>query len=195
MQASGRAALGHVRVVLDSVPEGLQTRSIPRAPGQRPTAPPAPTGPIATVAARPPMARPVAVATSVVVARGNLARSAYAYLPHPPQLAPGQWRGLACFALALGCLWYLDALTTSWALRRGAIEVGPVARHLVSDDMLRLIAAKAVGLGAIVLIAAMQLAKKRDRLAGWSLGTVGAISVGIVEWNLLGVLVIAGVLG
>lgn len=145
--------------------------------------------------AQPYGARPVAVATAVVIARNPAWHTRVQAHLHPPKLAPSQWRGLACFALALGCLWYLDALTTAWALRHGAIEVGPVARHLVSDDMLRLMLAKAVGLGAIVLIAAMWLAKKRDRLAGWSLGTVGAISVGIVEWNLLGVLVIAGVLG
>jgi len=115
--------------------------------------------------------------------------------PHVPILSRSQWRGLACFALALGCLWYLDALTTAWALQHGGVEGGPVAKFLVSHNMLPLLIAKSIGLGLIVLIAAMQLSRKREGLARWSLGAVGAISLAVVEWNLLGILVIVGVLG
>lgn len=117
-------------------------------------------------------------------------------VPRPafPVLARAQWRGLGCFALALACLWYLDLLTTSWALQHGAVEGGPVAKFLLSHSMLPLLVAKTVGLGIIVLLAAVQVARQREGLARWSLGAVGAISIGIVEWNLLGILTLAGVL-
>ncbi len=112
-----------------------------------------------------------------------------------PALGRAQWTGLACFALALGCLWYLDMLTTAWALRHGGVEGGPVAKFLLSHDMLPLLAAKVVGLALIVLLAAMQIARRRETMARWSLGAVGAISLGVVEWNLLGILALAGVIG
>jgi hypothetical protein len=95
--------------------------------------------------------------------------------------------------LALGCLWYLDALTTAWALQRGAVETGPLASLLVAHGMGALLLAKAVGLALVLAIGWALMAEGRTRLAQWSLGGVGALSVGIVLWNLLSILLLAGV--
>jgi hypothetical protein len=99
---------------------------------------------------------------------------------------------LLAVGLALGCLWYLDALTTSWALGHGAVETGPVASLLVAHGMGLLLAAKAVGLAVVLALGWTLMAQGRARLARWSLGGIGALSLGIVFWNLLSILVLSG---
>jgi len=94
--------------------------------------------------------------------------------------------------LALGCLWYLDALTTDWALQRGAIETGPLASLLVAGGMGPLLVAKAIGLALVLGLAWAMMAQGRTRMAQWSLGGIGALSLGIVLWNLLSILLLAG---
>lgn len=112
---------------------------------------------------------------------------------HRTALEPAHREELLADGVALGCLWYLDALTTAWALQRGAVESGPVAGLLVAHGMGPLLLAKALGLGFVLFLAWTQMAQGRLRLAQWSLGAVGALSLGIVLWNLLSILLLAGV--
>ncbi|HEX2065433.1 MAG TPA: DUF5658 family protein [Candidatus Thermoplasmatota archaeon] len=108
---------------------------------------------------------------------------------HP--LDVGDRRELLAGALAIGCLWYLDALTTAWALANGAIELGPLAGLLVEQGIGALLMAKGAGLALVLALAWTLMAQGRTRLAQWSLGMVGALSIGIVLWNLLSILLLA----
>jgi hypothetical protein len=101
--------------------------------------------------------------------------------------------GLGLAGLAIGCLWYLDVLTTAWALEQGAIELGPLANLLVAHGYEALLAAKLVGLLAILGLAAAQVASGRARAAHWGLVAVGCLSMAVVIWNLLSVMLLAGV--
>lgn len=112
---------------------------------------------------------------------------------HFPPMDDTQRGELMGGGLALACLWYLDALTTAWALERGAVEAGPLASLLVAHGMGALLLAKAVGLALVLALAWTMMAQGRTRVAQWGLGAVGALSLGIVLWNLLSILLLAGV--
>ena len=102
--------------------------------------------------------------------------------------------GLAAAGIAIACLWYLDALTTAWALERGAVELGPLMRHVVERGMLAVIALKAVGLGAILALAWRYQGHGRPGTAHWGLAAVGCLSLAVVLWNLLSILLLQGLL-
>lgn len=102
--------------------------------------------------------------------------------------------GLALAGLAIGCLWYLDVLTTAWALEQGAVELGPLAGFLVGHGYEALLAAKLAGLALILALAGRQVAMGRGQAAHWGLATVGCLSMAVVVWNLLSVLALAGAL-
>ncbi|MEA3190354.1 MAG: hypothetical protein QOD77_936 [Thermoplasmata archaeon] len=100
--------------------------------------------------------------------------------------------GLAIAGLAIGCLWYLDVLTTAWALEQGAIELGPLAGVLVAHGYEALLAAKLAGLLLILAVAGRQVAMGRGGAAHWGLLVVGCVSMAVVVWNLLSVLALVG---
>lgn len=113
---------------------------------------------------------------------------------HAFALPPRDRVGLALAGLAIGCLWYLDALTTAWALGQGAVELGPFARVLVAQGYVALLAAKLVGLGLVLGVALLQSVTGRPAAAHWGLAAVGSLSIAIVVWNLLAVLALVGAL-
>lgn len=100
--------------------------------------------------------------------------------------------GIAATGTAIACLWYLDVLTTAWALGNGAWETGPFAKVLVERGYTTLLFAKGVGLSAILALAWLQVSQGRSNMALWSLAAIGTLSLAVVVWNLLSMLWLAG---